>query len=448
MMYIGLKMCHGLRHALRQLPIKLDINETLLGAALLVSCLVGVGLVLQGITGIRGCNQHTAAKARRHLSRARKCLKFFVILYLIKVFVEVGLISDIGDSLEDQLDNAVGLIEEHNRLYDDPHIVLLYANGTNMFARKTTSCLPPYPHGYPWVNNPASPLPNLFPSHEEPAFDQPQPISTPSASRPYKPDFDQQKPVSMPKPVSRPNRTVPMPMPGPQEPVFNRPEPNNMSIPAYERPSVHPVRPQPHLGNASANLNIAKPIPMPMPLPVDLPIPEPVPEPADFEINETEAEDDSSEEENDFPDGVEAMPVPPLNDSQSERALWKDHDGKRKNKRHRKHHKKLSKKHRGWGQLDFDQPIYVCPQENTVVVQVDMVRGHVKEMLLSMYVIATVFNLIALSLLCGCIMCCNRKYKEACEAVQQVPDHVAPQRDRQSEASSEMEMAPVQDQSV
>jgi hypothetical protein len=106
----------------------------MLGVTILISSLIGLGLVLQGATGIRGCDNPNLRQAKKHISRTKKCFIFFGVIYVIKVFVDIGLVADIGESLEMQMHKVPKLVEEHNKYNNNPHIVLVYKNGTTLFA--------------------------------------------------------------------------------------------------------------------------------------------------------------------------------------------------------------------------------------------------------------------------------------------------------------------------
>eukprot|EP00826_Nyctotherus_ovalis_P056942 TRINITY_DN7771_c0_g1_i8.p1 TRINITY_DN7771_c0_g1~~TRINITY_DN7771_c0_g1_i8.p1 ORF type:complete len:191 (-),score=41.34 TRINITY_DN7771_c0_g1_i8:115-687(-) len=119
-----------------ELPFDLRLNDGMLCASLLITTLVGMALVYQGSTGIRACDNPTLHLAKRHASRAKRALMVFAVLFLVKIFVDIGFIADFGDSIESQMDKVPKLVEEHNRVKNDPHIVLLYRNGTTLFEDK------------------------------------------------------------------------------------------------------------------------------------------------------------------------------------------------------------------------------------------------------------------------------------------------------------------------
>lgn len=105
-------------------------------ASILISSLFGLGLILQGATGVKSCDNPTLRQSKKHISRAKKCFVFFAVIYVIKVFVDIGLVADVGDSLEAQMHKVPKLVDEHNKRSNDPHIVLLYKNGTKLFNEK------------------------------------------------------------------------------------------------------------------------------------------------------------------------------------------------------------------------------------------------------------------------------------------------------------------------
>lgn len=374
MFYFSLRMCHGFKHMIEELPIKLELNETALYASLLISCLLGFGLMLQGATGIKGCNNHTAIRAKRHLSRARKCLIFFTILYVAKIFVDVGLVSDIGESLEDQLDRVNEIIGEHNKYMDDPHIIVRYNNGTTLFAPDNTKCLPNGQafFGMPVVDPIIPPIPNI-----DPEINIMQPYHEPRQNTNINPEINIEKPYYEPRNVE-----------------------NSTTI---AEPAITDVN------------------------------------------NETERALWKKHDSGDFFDFESE-------DSEDREHHESRHERKKREKRERKERKRRDKMRHDYDTPDFDMPIYFCPQENTLVLQIDMIRGHISEMMIGVYAIATIINLIGLLVICGCIMCCNRRYKEACDQMQNVPappqpqqqnaQHVAPAREVNLSQESQIEMIP------
>lgn len=101
-----------------------------------MSCLIGAGLIFQGASGIKGCGHNTIKKAKSHASRGKKCLALFGVLYLIKTFIDVSIIAELGENIEMKLDIAPELAEEHNKVNNNPHVVLMYQNGTVLFNEK------------------------------------------------------------------------------------------------------------------------------------------------------------------------------------------------------------------------------------------------------------------------------------------------------------------------
>lgn len=96
----------------------------------------------------------------------------------------------------------------------------------------------------------------------------------------------------------------------------------------------------------------------------------------------------------------------------------KVHEKESRHPRHDSSRKRHVRGHKSYqSQPDFSQPIYYCEAENSLVVQVDMARGHIKEMLVGIYITTVIFNVIAAILVCGFIMCCNKKYKDACDSM-------------------------------
>lgn len=62
------------------------------------------------------------------------------------------------------------------------------------------------------------------------------------------------------------------------------------------------------------------------------------------------------------------------------------------------------------------EPIYYCEKENMLIVKVEMIKAHIKTVTVSLFVGLSILNLIVIACSCCCIMCCNSKYKQACES--------------------------------
>ena len=301
MMLMSLHMCGGIRRVLRDLPIKLDINEGALNISLIISALIGFGLLAQGVTGIRNCNNNTLGKAQRHLARGRKCLFFFFALYIIKIMVDIQLVSDIGDSLENHVDKLSILVQHHNEFNNQPHMAILYSNGTALFFPDGSRCLPTT-------------------------------YSSKTSVPAQKPNYQNTPPIDPVRPTSPE-----------QEPAVNS-EPRIQPVPIA-------LKPNSQIDENSPSIS--------------------------FE-----------------PPKEELLPAPRA-------LLQRDRNDRRTVKRHSH-------------PMDFDQPIYYCESEDTVVLQIDMIRGHVSDMMVGMYVMSAVFNVVVMLCLCACIMCCNKRYHEAC----------------------------------
>lgn len=136
MTYIFIKTSNKTFEVMAELPFDLKVNDGMLSASLLVATLVGMALIYQGSTGVRTCDNPTLHLAKRHASRAKRALMVFAVLFLVKIFVDIGFIADFSDSIESQMDKVPKLVEEHNKGSNDPHIVLLYRNGTALFEDK------------------------------------------------------------------------------------------------------------------------------------------------------------------------------------------------------------------------------------------------------------------------------------------------------------------------
>ncbi len=331
-MYIVLRMGNVVSDLLHHLPIKLDVSENLLCAEALVSTLIGIGLLAQGISGLKSYNHHSVSRAERHLLRAKRCLAFFALVYLIKIVVDVELTSSIGNAFEDELDKLAPIVGEHNRLKNTMHITILYENGTALFANRDTKCLPKIQH----------PPPHRPPG-EYPPIPEEGSRTDPGSEPPRPETFPEDAPESgeaRPNPRDR------------YSPVNNnRRRPGDDSTRRRMRAETEPTA--------------------------------------------------TTEGQNLSASSSRGSSTKDWRQTKGENVSWQ-----RKQQVKKRHQPKLS----------FGDSIYFCMEEQTLVVQIDKIRGHVRSMLLAVLAVAAIINIVFLLSVCACIMCCNRRYKEACQS--------------------------------
>ena len=376
--YAGLKMGRGLEQLLRSLPVKLDVNTTILTWSLIISAVIGFALLVQGISGLRTCRNHTAGQARRHAMRARKCAFFFVFLYIVKVLLDIELTSDVGDSLEGQVDQLPKLVEQYNKAHLKPKMVIMYNNGTVLFASKQLSCLQDLQSTsrtsqdgkhkrtqFDWAENQDDddsirppPSPNEDEGSDGPSrhHEHNDKGSHKLSPRPQNED-EEQSALPKPRPGFEPNIQIPPPPQDEKEP--------NMQL-------IYPGRGQGNVKN-------------------------------EFREDSRRLWGWRKEHEQ--------------SGSSSGQYRGKSHNSQTEGDRHGQDDK--HEKNRGKGKSrskNMNVPVYYCEQDKTLVLRADMIKGHVKELLVNFYMMIAAFNIIAFLLTCCCLMCCNRKYKEACES--------------------------------
>ncbi len=420
-LYLVIRMGNFVRDGLHELPIKLDISENLLCAAALISALIGVGLLAQGLSGLRGCNNHTTGRAKRHLSRARKCLIFFAVLYLVKFVVDVEIASGVGKSLESQLDSLAFLAEEHNEVYNQPHITILYDNGTTLFANPGTKCLRNVSTHAKYVEpSQGSKIKLQNWTHVQVNVSQRNstPLSRRSANQSAihvqpRSSMVQSEPIRTRKNNSGILIQKHYPKRQGQNQIVLEPPMKNLQrerlrprvIPTVKRNNSRPaVLNVTHHKNSSTEVHI---------LPYF---------PSNSTKNQSRIYVNPSRVNSSQSVVVRSLNKTVANSSRNASAAGIESEPKRRGL----HQRKVGMKARSqntWGssswkrqsELRYNDPVYYCEAEETVVVQIDKVRGHVNKILIGIYIAATVFNVVLLLVVCGCIMCCNRKYKIACE---------------------------------
>ena len=126
----------GFSIILNNFPITILVDKKLLNFRILLICFSGVIMVLQGLTGIKYGNICNPNAASKHLSYTKRYFIFFAILFIIKITLDIIIITNIGRCLEQQLNDAPSLVAHHNRYNNKPHIILLYKNGTILFDER------------------------------------------------------------------------------------------------------------------------------------------------------------------------------------------------------------------------------------------------------------------------------------------------------------------------
>lgn len=134
--YVHLKMGHELKGIFMNLPIQKFADETLVGYSLLISAIIGLAVFAIGLSGLgRRCSGANEGKrAERRMRRAKRFMIFFIFLYIGKVLIDISIVSGIGEKLEVNIDKFPEIAKKHNIETKIPHIVLIYKNGTSMFA--------------------------------------------------------------------------------------------------------------------------------------------------------------------------------------------------------------------------------------------------------------------------------------------------------------------------
>jgi hypothetical protein len=281
---------------MRDLPITIDLSYVY--ASLIVSGLIGLALLCQGVSGLKTCRNHTAGQGRRHATCVRKCVFFFALLYIVKVIVDTHFVSAIGAKLEKNIDKLPKLVERIQGKIKHPQIVLLYQNETGLFVDPRTRRLQQF---------------------------------------------------------------------------------NSSSI-IETFPDLHAC-----LNSREERMSVRPP-------------PEDVPE---FRLLFDPYEPTDHDNDNDH-------------DNREDRKHRKDRRPRHPPK-HGKHNGGRSKRGGRHHEMDF-VPFEYCEEGEILLVRVDLLRGHVEDMVVGVYVVAAIFNLIVSLCFCCCLNCCNRKYQEACES--------------------------------
>jgi len=83
-----------------------------------------------------------------------------------------------------------------------------------------------------------------------------------------------------------------------------------------------------------------------------------------------------------------------------------------------KYWQKQKKSHKeSYYKYEIGEVIHFDSRTNTLTILIDRIQGHIKEIIITIYMVATVLNVLVFMGICGCIMCCNTRYRMYCDEV-------------------------------
>ena len=125
---------------LEEVDIYLDVDPLLIGIAIFLSVFNNFLLIMLGVSGLKGTSKkRNLEDAKKHVKKAKKIMVLFILALLLQVFVEIEIISQMTDSLKNQLNKLPELVEmiedhynEHHDYSDPPFPEFVFKDGKSL----------------------------------------------------------------------------------------------------------------------------------------------------------------------------------------------------------------------------------------------------------------------------------------------------------------------------